>query len=175
MRILELTQKECLEALTRLRFGRLACVRDDQPYVVPIYFAYHLRYLYSFAAPGQKIAWMRTNPLVCVEADDIINRYDWLSVIVQGRYEELLDNAEGKPARELTHSLLQQEAMWWEPAYARTDHHGATAELTPIYYRIHIDQVSGRQAKPDSIEAGTLITSAQRLPSKSWLRRLLRR
>src|SRR5689334_3479911 len=138
MRILELTNKECIEVLTRLRLGRLACSRDDQPYLVPIYFAYHGAHLYSFATRGQKIDWMRTNPLVCVEVDDIVNREDWWSVIIQGRYEELLDTPEWKLERELTHDLLEHEAMWWEPAFVRTAHLGAADELIPIYYRINI-------------------------------------
>jgi nitroimidazol reductase NimA-like FMN-containing flavoprotein (pyridoxamine 5'-phosphate oxidase superfamily) len=68
--ILELTNDQCIKALTRLGFGRLACSHDNQSYVVPIYFAYRERYLYSFATLGQKIDWMRANPLVCVEADE---------------------------------------------------------------------------------------------------------
>ena len=155
MLILELTNKECVETLTQLRLGRLACSRDDQPYIVPIYFAYHERHLYSFATRGQKIDWMRTNPRVCVEADEIINRYDWLSVIVQGRYEELPDTPEWEMDRELAYNLLQHEAMWWEPAYVSTAHLGAVDELIPIYYRIHIDQVTGRRARLDPVDGAT--------------------
>jgi len=55
MHIHELTKKECREALTSLKFGRLACSRDNQPYIVPVYFAYHERHLYSVARLGQKI------------------------------------------------------------------------------------------------------------------------
>jgi pyridoxamine 5'-phosphate oxidase-like protein len=61
MVILELTNNECIKVLTRLGFGRLGCSQDNQPYIVPIYFAYHERYLYSFATLGQKIEWMRAN------------------------------------------------------------------------------------------------------------------
>lgn len=178
MRIIELTNKECFEALTHLTLGRLACSHDNQPYVVPIHFAYHQRHLYSFATRGQKIDWMRINPLVCVEADEIINRYDWMSVVVQGRYEELLDTPEWKLERKLTHDLLQHEAMWWEPAYVGTAHPGTADELIPIYYRIHIDQVSGRRVKPDppdTVDAATLVKSSTPSKSKNWLKRLLYR
>jgi uncharacterized protein len=175
MLILELTNKECVEALTHLRLGRLACSRDDQPYIVPIYFAYHERHLYSFATRGQKIDWMRTNPRVCVEADEIINHHDWMSVIVQGRYEELLDTSEWRLERELAHDLLQRQAMWWEPAYVGTAHLDAVAELIPIYYRIHIDQVIGRRARPDSVETVTLVEPVPAPQSESRLKSLLRR
>jgi uncharacterized protein len=178
MLIHELTNIECIEVLTRLKLGRLACSRDDQPYLVPIYFAYHGTYLYSFATRGQKIDWMRTNPLVCVEVDDIVNREDWTSVIIQGRYEELLDTPEWKLERELTHDLLQHEAMWWEPAFVRTAHLGAADELIPIYYRIHIDQMTGRHAQPDlpdTVGAAAGVESATPSKSKNWFKRLLQR
>ena len=154
MRILELTNKECVELLTRLGFGRLACSRDDQPYIVPIYFTYDERYLYSFATRGQKIDWMRTNPQVCVEADEVLNRDDWMSVVVQGRYEELLDAPEWKQQRQRAHELLQHHAMWWEPAYVSNAHLGTTDELIPIFYRVHLDQMSGRRGRSDTVDDG---------------------
>jgi nitroimidazol reductase NimA-like FMN-containing flavoprotein (pyridoxamine 5'-phosphate oxidase superfamily) len=96
MQILALTHRECLETLTRLQFGRLASSRDNQPYLVPIYSAYHHAHLYGFATLGQKIEWMRANPRVCIEADEITAPDHWVSVIVQGRYEELLDPPKGR-------------------------------------------------------------------------------
>jgi nitroimidazol reductase NimA-like FMN-containing flavoprotein (pyridoxamine 5'-phosphate oxidase superfamily) len=56
-----------------------------------------------------------------------------MSVIVQGRYEELLDTSEWRLERELAHELLQHQAMWWEPAYVGTAHLDAVDELIPIY------------------------------------------
>lgn len=172
MRILELTNKECFAALTRLTIGRLACVRDNQPYIVPIHFAYHQKHLYSFATRGQKVDWMRSNPLVCVEVDEIVNRHDWMSIIIQGRYEELLDTPEWKSERILTHALLQPEAMWWEPAYVETAHLNEKVELVPVYYRIHIDQVTGRCGKPDPVKLTTTYQTAPPAKSKHWLQSL---
>ena len=80
MQIQELTKKECVEILTRVRFGRLGCSHDNQPYIAPIYFAYDDRHLYTFSTVGQKIEWMRANPLVCVQADEIVDHYHWTSV-----------------------------------------------------------------------------------------------
>jgi uncharacterized protein len=34
---------------------------------------------------------MRANPKVCVQADEIQNQGEWISVIVYGEYEELPD------------------------------------------------------------------------------------
>jgi len=175
MLILELTQQECVETLTRLRFGRLGCSRDNQPYIVPFNFAYHERYLYSVAAFGQKIEWMRTNPLVCVEADEVVDHLHWTSVVVQGSYEECPDTPEWRAERELAFALLQQRSRWWEPAGVKTAHVGDAERMSPMYYRIHIAQVTGRRANPDSIEAALLLEPAATSRSKRWLRRLLRR
>ncbi|MCI0337721.1 MAG: pyridoxamine 5'-phosphate oxidase family protein [Acidobacteria bacterium] len=175
MLILELTDIECIKVLTRLGLGRLACSHNNQPYVVPIYFAYRQRYLYSFATLGQKIEWMRANPRVCVEADEIINHHHWMSVVVQGHYEELPDTPEWKAQRILAHELLQHRAMWWEPAYVVTAHLDATAELIPIYYRIHIDHVTGRRAMPDPVEAVEPVEPTTTQKSEGWLKSILRR
>jgi nitroimidazol reductase NimA-like FMN-containing flavoprotein (pyridoxamine 5'-phosphate oxidase superfamily) len=174
MLILELTNKECVEVLTRLRFGRLGCSRDNQPYIVPINFAYHDRHLYSVAALGQKIEWMRANPLVCVEADEIINHYHWMSVVVRGRYEELLDTPGWRVERELAYALLQRRNMWWEPACVREAHRVAVEQVMPMYYRIHIDQVTGRRARPDPVETVALHEPVTTSRCKGWLKSFLR-
>lgn len=173
MLILELTNIECVEILTRLSFGRLGCSRDNQPYIVPINFAYHDRHLYSVAALGQKIEWMRANPLVCVEADEIIDHFHWTSVVARGRYEELPDSAEWKVERELAHALLQRRNMWWEPACVGEAHRVAVEQVIPMYYRIHIDQVTGRRARPDPVETAALLEPVPTSRSKGWLKSLL--
>lgn len=157
MLIQELTKEECVEILTRLRFGRLGCAHDNQPYIVPIYFAYDDSHLYTFSTVGQKIEWMRANPLVSVQADDIVDHYHWTSVIVQGRYEELLDSPEWNPERTRAYELLREQAMWWEPACVAPPRLVAAEKEIPIYYGIHIDQVTGRRASPDPVETVTLV------------------
>src|ERR1022692_3717393 len=87
--ILEMTREASLDLLARAHLGRLACAQDNQPYVVPFYFAYDNNSLYSFTKAGQKIEWMRANPRVCVEVDDVVSPEEWVSVVVVGRYEEL--------------------------------------------------------------------------------------
>jgi uncharacterized protein len=89
MLITELTINECRAILKGTNLGRLSCVRYSQPYTVPIYFDFSDDYPYSFATLGKKIQWMRTNPRVCVEVDDILDQFNWTTVVVEGRYEEL--------------------------------------------------------------------------------------
>jgi nitroimidazol reductase NimA-like FMN-containing flavoprotein (pyridoxamine 5'-phosphate oxidase superfamily) len=151
MLIQELTRQASLELLSRTRLGRLACAQENQPYVVPFYFTYDNDYLYSFSTVGQKIEWMRANPLVCVEADEVVSPQQWVSVVVFGRYEELPDTPESQLEREFAHKLLQQHAMWWEPGYVKTTLHGTQRPLVPIFYRIYVDRITGHRASLEPV------------------------
>ena len=62
MLINEIPEVECLEVLSRVSVGRLGCANDNQPYIVPVYFAYEPGSVYVFSTPGKKIEWMRANP-----------------------------------------------------------------------------------------------------------------
>jgi Pyridoxamine 5'-phosphate oxidase len=48
MSIQEMMEAVCLSTLAAARLGRLACVHESQPYIVPIYFAYEHPYVYAF-------------------------------------------------------------------------------------------------------------------------------
>jgi uncharacterized protein len=145
--IRELSSQARLDFLARTHLGRLACTQAAQPYIVPIYFSYNNNCLYSFSTVGQKIDWMRANPLVCVQADEVVSSEQWISVIVFGRFEELPDVPEWRRERSLAHVLLQRKAMWWEPSYVKTILHGTERPLVPVFYRIHIREITGLRAQ----------------------------
>lgn len=153
MLIREMTESECGCALEQLDFGRLACVRDHQPYIVPVYISCEGRHLYGVTTLGQKIEWMRSNPLVCLEIDDRTNHYQWMSIVVYGRYEELPDTPEHERARAHALEVVQRRPMWWQPAAISIDR---KEHRPPIFYRIHIESMTGRRATPDAIEAAAL-------------------
>lgn len=152
MIIHEMTTEECEDFLRRMTFGRLACARENQPYVVPTYFAFNGHHVYCFSTGGQKIEWMRSNPLVCLEVDEVDDHLHWKSVVALGRYEELCDVPACVSSRQYALDWLQRRAMWWQPAYVISEHRGANDPLTPIFYRIRIDEITGHQGLPDSVE-----------------------
>jgi len=158
MLIKELTAKECQQVLSRLSFGRLGCVRGGQPYVVPIYFAYEPDHIYGFSTLGCKIEYMRSNPLVCVEVDDVTNRTTWTSVIVTGRYEELPDTPEFNSERQHAQQLLERKYLWWQTAYAAEQLRIKHKPSSPIFYCIHFEEMTGRRSIPDAVEAAFLKT-----------------
>jgi uncharacterized protein len=166
MFIHEMTDDECRTALERADVGRLACARDGQPYAVPVNFAFDGgSYLYGFTTLGQKVEWMRSNPQVCLEFDELISADQWVSIVVFGRYEELPDTKDYQVARAHAHEVLQKRAMWWEPAYISQQHRDQPHSLTPIFYRIRIQKMTGHRATSNASDAVT--------PKQGWLDKLL--
>jgi nitroimidazol reductase NimA-like FMN-containing flavoprotein (pyridoxamine 5'-phosphate oxidase superfamily) len=153
MFIREMSAQECRDLLARLGTGRLGCARNNQPYVVPIYFAYEPERLYGFSTVGQKIEWMRDNPLVCVEADDVRAHNEWASVVVLGRYEELTDKPGYAEVRRQAQSVLERRALWWQTGYAASQSRHGPKPAAPVFYCIHIEGISGHRAVPDEIES----------------------
>lgn len=151
MRIRSLSAAECGEVLAANRVGRLACARNGQPYVVPIHFAYADKHLYVFSMLGKKVEWMRANPLVSIVVEEHGVRRDWRSVVVDGRYDELPDRIGTKREREYAWSLLSQHVNWWEPgALKPVKPPLSLAESTDhVFFRILVDQLSGREAKEE--------------------------
>lgn len=152
MLIHEMTEEECLAALEQASFGRLACVRFERPYIVPIYFSYDGEHLYSVTTLGQKIEWMRSSPLVCLEIDDRASHDRWMSVVVFGRYDEILDTPKYEHVRRHALEVLQKRTMWWEPACVPTE---KREQRSPVFYRIHIEQMTGRRATPGPVAAAS--------------------
>jgi nitroimidazol reductase NimA-like FMN-containing flavoprotein (pyridoxamine 5'-phosphate oxidase superfamily) len=150
MLIHEMTDSECEALLARATLARLACSRDGQPYIVPIQFSFDAgrRCLYAFSTVGQKIEWMRENPKVCVEVEDVADKDRWATVLVFGRYDEIGDSADEAETRRRAWERFQKRPEWWFPAAAKLrsrEHHAM------VIYRILIDRVSGRRAARDTL------------------------
>ena len=173
MLIHDMTREASIDLLVRTPLCRLACAREGQPYVTPIHCVHHKNYLYSFSRLGQKIAWMRANPLVCVEADELASLQDWATVIVLGKYEELPDTPQYEVHRKRAYDLLQRRPVWWEPAYVKHVRHEESRPMEFMYFRIRIDAISGQRGVPDFVSDREFAALRER--PVSWLRRILGR
>jgi nitroimidazol reductase NimA-like FMN-containing flavoprotein (pyridoxamine 5'-phosphate oxidase superfamily) len=150
MLVHELTSPQCRDVLSRSHLARLACCRADQPYVVPVSFTYDKESdcLFSLSEVGKKIRWMRDNPLVCLEIEDVEDRFHWTTVVVLGRYREIDDSHEDRELRHRALHLFQGRSEWWLPGGAKVafhEHHSI------VFYRVHIESISGRRADRDRI------------------------
>jgi len=165
MTIQILEQDESFGLIARSHLARLACASGGQPYVVPINYVLDDSFLYSFSTFGRKIEWMRANPSVCVEIDDIAHNRNWESVVATGRYEELTETAEKERHRRRAWELLQTRANWWQPGFVRTVISGVERPMVPIFFRIHLDEVTGHRLD---------LTSPQPSQEKSNLTKFIR-
>lgn len=148
----DLNQEECREFLQSSNFGRIACSKNDQPYIVPFNFAFDGKHhLYAFSTLGQKILWMRDNPLVCVEVEKITHEDNWTTVIVFGQYEEVTEKADLK---EFSRELLANRPKWWKPAYLAGSHRQEFEEK-PVYFRVSIEKITGRMVFSAELEASS--------------------
>ena len=147
MQIIAMSQQECGELLKRIPMGRLACSLHDQPYVVPVRFSYKPDHLYIFSTLGKKIEWMRNNPKVCLQADDIGSRSNWSSVVVTGTYCEL---REPQHSAERKHALeqLEQYSQYWQVPIAGRREQTSDLSIEPVFFRIDIGSMTGLRAAP---------------------------
>lgn len=137
-----MTEKAIRETLTRNSIGRLGCSHENQPYVLPISFVYDLDYLFCFAIEGQKIDWMRTNPKVCVEIDEISDRLHWASVVLMGHYREIPNLPRFADEIRFARAVLASRSLWWEPAFS-FHRLKINERLAPIFYTIKIASMTG--------------------------------
>ncbi len=141
----EMSEKECRELLSRTSIGRLGCSQADQPYVVPIYFAFELDFFYVLSTIGQKIEWMRANPKVCIEIDEIANESEWTSVIVNGQFQELVE-PQYTDERAHARKLLEKRYLWWQNALGERQLKSGQDLITPTFFRIRVASMTGLRA-----------------------------
>jgi uncharacterized protein len=135
--------------LKRLYIGRLGCALDNQPHVVPVYFSYEPDSIYIFSTLGKKIEWMRQNPKVCLQADEIVDGLEWLSVIVTGTYLELTGppyEAQRKHAQE----RLAEYSEWRRIPLAERREQTTDLSIQTVFFRIDIESMSGLRAMPEA-------------------------
>jgi nitroimidazol reductase NimA-like FMN-containing flavoprotein (pyridoxamine 5'-phosphate oxidase superfamily) len=97
---------------------------------------------------------MRENPLVCVEADEVRGHDDWASVIVLGKYLEIPNTREYAKNREQVRSLLRKRSLWWQSGYTASQIRRKGKPPVPVFYIIHIEEMSGLRGSPDTRELG---------------------
>jgi nitroimidazol reductase NimA-like FMN-containing flavoprotein (pyridoxamine 5'-phosphate oxidase superfamily) len=138
----EMRGTDCYEFVRSEHVARLACSRDDQPYIVPIQYAYSESRLFSFSLPGLKIDIMRSNPKVCVEIERVFDEHHWKCVLIEGVYHELESEADRQHAWE----LLQGRNDWWEVGSLKPGVQEPTGERSHLFYEIVVNQLTGREA-----------------------------
>jgi nitroimidazol reductase NimA-like FMN-containing flavoprotein (pyridoxamine 5'-phosphate oxidase superfamily) len=129
-------EAETRELLQNGRIGRLGCVLQGEPYLVPMSYVFDSDSIYLHSYPGSKIKALKSNPRACFQVDEVDNEISWRSALAFGCYEEV-DDAEQRAwvlRRFLTHfpDLTPVESV---PV-----HDGGSSV---IIFRIKIDRITG--------------------------------
>ena len=135
--IKQLDQNQSQDLLRRERMGRLGCIADHDPYVVPVNYVFDGECAYSHSLPGQKIDAMRSHPRVCLQVDKIQDEWNWQSVLAFGSYEEITNRQERADA--LNRLLSRFSRLTPVESFIAEDA-GAPA---PIVFRIRVDKLTG--------------------------------
>lgn len=146
IKLTEINPAECYRILEGERFGHLGCCKDGQPYVAAIYFAFSKGKAYSFTMPGKKLEWMRSNDKVCLHVEHRGSGSDWISVVAEGRFEELPDTEAWQGERLHAWSLLQKHSDWWEIGAMKPYELPIIGKSPHVFYGIAVTAVSGRSA-----------------------------
>ena len=92
---------------------------------------------------------MRQNPKVCLQADEIGNRSNWLSVIVTGTYLELRE-PQYTAQREHALERLAQYSEFWRFPLAERREQTSDLSIESVFFRIDIKSMSGLRGIPEA-------------------------
>ena len=132
-----LNDAEALEVIKVGKIGRLGCIDNDEPYVVPINYLFAEGAIYSHSLPGKKIDAMRANPRACLQVDHIHDDFHWRSAIAFGRFEEI----ERPHDRRIFLGKLLSHFPNLTPVESRIVQDAAAPDS--IVFRIVVDRVTG--------------------------------
>jgi nitroimidazol reductase NimA-like FMN-containing flavoprotein (pyridoxamine 5'-phosphate oxidase superfamily) len=143
----EITDPKAIEEiLQKAQILRIAFSQADQPYLVPVCFAYRLGHLYFHSASvGRKMDILQQNPKVCFEAEletkivakETLCKWEmhYTSVIGFGTAYRVKDREEKKNALDLI------SRHYGAPSTEFTDREADSVSIV----RIEVDQITGKQ------------------------------
>lgn len=132
-----LNEKDALDVIKANRVGRLGCIVEGEPYVVPINYLFKDGGIYGHSLMGRKIRALRTNPRACLQVDQIESDFQWQSAIAFGLFEELRDQ---KERAQVLRKLLARFPLL-TPVESVLSIDAATPEV--IVFRINLNRVTG--------------------------------
>lgn len=134
--ISRMSEADARRLLAQGRVGRLGCVYEGGPYVVPVNYVLDGESIFVHSLPGRKLEALRANPRACLQVDKIENTYEWQSAIAYGMFEELTDSAD----RDAASRLLLKRFPNLTPVESVPVHDG---QSSVILFRLRILEVTG--------------------------------
>lgn len=149
----KLTEQQIDELVSKQVTGRLGCVTNGKPYIVPINYFYKNSTVYAHSAPGKKIDMMRENPEVCFQVDQVSSIFRWQSAILWGTFEEITDPEKKQQAMQgLTHTLMPLVTTpAGHPSHGITSSETDLLKIELIVYKINVTEKTGKFEFSDGI------------------------
>lgn len=150
--IRELTRAEIDTILGRNNVGRIAFSFHDRVDIEPINYVYKDGWIYGRTSKGSKIDTIAHHMWVAFEVDEVVAIFEWRSVVVKGAF--YLMDAQTSPHPDPSDTSARQD-----PAFAQgvallrsllpdTLLSADPAPFRHTVFRIHLDEVTGREAVP---------------------------
>jgi len=140
----ELDAAEIDELLRSEVVGRIGCVTDGWPYIVPITYVYDGQFVYAHTGDGTKLRAMQHNPQVCFEVEQIRSMSNWRTVVARGHFEQLASEEEERAMALLQTRLSRLESGASAQWVRQEDVHRRAGFARPILFRIRLEERTGR-------------------------------
>ena len=135
MSIGKLGNTDALVILREGTLGRLGCIAEGWPYVVPVNYYFDGENIYIHTLPGKKLDALRANPRVCLQVDEIKDPYNWRSVIAYGTFEEISN----EETQENVLTKLYSRLPHMTPVESRL----VKGSKGTIVFRVKVEEVTG--------------------------------
>jgi nitroimidazol reductase NimA-like FMN-containing flavoprotein (pyridoxamine 5'-phosphate oxidase superfamily) len=132
-----LNEIEARSLIAAGKIGRLGCVDNGEPYVVPVNYVFEDMSIYSHSLPGRKIEALRAHPRACLQVDEIRDDFNWRSVIAYGKFEEIRVPTD---RRTILRKLLERFPLLTPVESLIAEDAGAPDS---VVFRIVVDRISG--------------------------------
>jgi nitroimidazol reductase NimA-like FMN-containing flavoprotein (pyridoxamine 5'-phosphate oxidase superfamily) len=140
----ELTTAEIDQVLRAEVLGRIGCIVDGWPYVVPINYVYENRTVYGNSFEGMKLRAMRNDPRVCFEVEQIRGMANWRTVVIRGRFEELIHDERERAIDIIAMRIARMETSASTRLIQQDDVFRREGFHRPVLFGIRIQEVYGR-------------------------------
>lgn len=150
-----LNGRDARALLRRHGMGRLAFSFKDRVDIEPISYVLDGQWLYGRTSRGTKMVQLKHNPWVAFEVDEVKGPFDWQSVVVHGAVYFLNPGGEEHPSFEHALALFRRH----DPRTLRDDD---PVPQRTIFFRIHLDEVSGRAASTRPVRRKKPAAGSQR-------------
>ena len=137
----DLREADARALLARNHVGRLAFTYRDRVDIQPIHYVYDNEWLLGRTGVGSKLVMLAHHPWCAFEVDEVHGAFHWDSVVVHGSFT-LLDPKLG--SSDLYRRAVERLQQFIPGTF--TDDDPAPERVIP--FAVHIDELSGRSARP---------------------------